>query len=140
MSLTGDFQKLSQWSKKFDAIAKPSTRFSIAGEMADAHLKAISRQFERERNPYGIRWRKKQKPDGRKTLQGPTGRLRRFHKITVNQYGYRVGTDAPYLKYHQKGTSRMPARKVIPDENRIPGELAREFRKIYTRRMRRLLK
>jgi phage gpG-like protein len=140
MGLTGDFQKLSQWSKKFAEIGKPSTRFGIAGEMADAHLKAISRQFERERNPYGIRWRKKQKADGRKTLHGPTGKLRRFRKITVNQYGYRVGSDAPYLKYHQSGTSRMVARKVIPDEQRIPVELSREFRRIYVKRMRRALK
>lgn len=138
--LTGDFQKLSQWSKKFEKIGSASTRFSIASDMADAHLRAIARQFDRERNPYGVRWRPKKKPDGRKTLRGPTGRLRRFHKITVNQYGYRVGSEAPYLRYHQKGTSRMVARKVIPDEQRIPGELTREFKRIYAKRMRRVLR
>jgi phage gpG-like protein len=138
--LTGDFAKLTQWSRKFDKLGSGSLRFSIASDMANAHLKAIARQFERERNPYGVRWRPKQKPDGRKTLRGPTGKLRRFRKITVNQHGYRVGSEAPYLRYHQKGTSRMVARKVIPDEQRIPGELAREFKRIYAKRMKRALR
>jgi hypothetical protein len=34
----------------------------------------------------------------------------------------------------------MVARKVIPDEQRIPGELAREFKRIYAKRMRHALK
>jgi len=89
----------------------------------------IQRGFTAQRSPYGRRWRPKKRPDGRKTLHGPTGRLRTTYRpLGVSTLGFKVDTAAFYARFHQSGTSRMVARKMVPDGRGIPGPWRKGFK------------
>jgi phage gpG-like protein len=139
MPLFGDFQTLKRWEKSIGQLASRGLAFDCANEMAEAHLRQVAREFETERDPFGKPWKPKKRPDGRKILRGKTGNLRRFRKATINQRGYKIGTTAPYLRFHQSGTSRMAQRRVLPGK-RLPTQLASEFRSIFTKYCRQRLR
>jgi phage gpG-like protein len=139
MPLFGDFQTLKRWEKSIGQLASRGLGFDCAREMADAHLRQVAREFETETDPYGKRWKKKKRPDGRKILHGPSGSLRRFRRAAVSPRGYKIGTTAPYLRFHQSGTSRMAQRRVLPGK-RLPTQLASEFRSIFTKYCRQRLR
>jgi phage gpG-like protein len=79
----------------------------------------IQKQFDNHTDPEGKPWaplspvtiaRKKQNKDKILTHYGP---LRKSVKVEVLQEGLRLTTGAPYAKFHQEGTSRMPQRKIL---------------------------
>lgn len=139
MPLFGDFQALKRWEKSIGQLASRGLAFDCSRDMADAHLRQVEREFETETDPYGKRWAPKKRPDGRKILQGKTGNLRKFRRAAISPRGYKIGTTAPYLRFHQSGTSRMPQRRVLPGR-RLPTQLASEFRSIFTKYCRQRLR
>lgn len=133
MPLTGDFQTLDRWERALGALASDKLRFRVADDMADATLGFVAEEFREERDPYGKPWRPKKRPDGRGILRGKTGRLIKFRKGSVSQRGYRVDAGANYFSYHQRGTKRMVARRMLPTGTRLPARWASEFRGIYVK-------
>jgi len=119
-SFSGDFGKIQRWSTKIRDIGSPKVLFEIADDQADVSLGLVAEGFGRESDPYLRRWAPKKVPDGRRILRGKTNRLVTWRKAFVNQHGYRIESTAPYGGYHQKGTSRMVARKMVPDRNLAP--------------------
>lgn len=97
----------------------------------------IQRQFVTERDPYGNRWQKKERKDGRKTLTGPTGRLQR--RVKVSPVKLIVSFNTPYASFHQSGTSRMPQRLLFPDAG-LPRTWKRAFGKIAKAAAKKALK
>jgi hypothetical protein len=136
MPLTGDFQTLERWAKEIGALGSAKTMFRVADEMADATLGLVAQGFAQERDPYGKAWAPKKRPDGRGILRGKSGKLIRFKKGSVSQRGFRCDMGAPYGAYHQSGTSRMKARRMVPVNGRLPRSWAREYREIYIQAMR----
>jgi len=69
-----DMRKLEALER---VLANPDgIREALSGAIAEECLGLIAEGFRRETDPYGRRWKPKQKPDGRKTLSGPTSRLK----------------------------------------------------------------
>ena len=134
MSLTGDFHTLDRWTRALGELASDKLRFEVADEMADATLGFVAQEFAEQRDPFGKPWKPKKRPDGRKILRGKTGRLIQFRKGSVNQSGYRVDAGADYFSFHQRGTKRMVARKMLPTGRRLPPRWQSEFRGIYIKR------
>lgn len=140
MPLTGNFGALERWERSLGRIGDPRTAFEIADEMADVALGLVAQNFANQADPFGNRWAPKKRPDGRPILRGETNRLVQWRKAFVNQHGYRVTSAAPYARYHQTGTRRMVARRMVPTGNRLPSLWASEFRGVFIRRMHALLK
>lgn len=123
---------LSHWQKLLDSAARVSLYFTSRA-MAKATLKLIDQGFQGEKDPYGTRWKKKKKPDGRKTLHGPTGRLRRGWKARgVSRRGFTVAPSVSYAAPHQAPRrGRRPRRMMVPDGRRgVPGSWSKIYRKI----------
>lgn len=109
-----DFDKLTHWQKLLrggDVLMGEVSR-----RMAGTTLALIDQGFERERDPYGERWAPKKRPDGRKVLEGRTGRLRRaWHSTRVSRLGYEVFPGVDYATYHQAPRMRSRARRrMVP--------------------------
>lgn len=136
MPLTGDFTTLDRWAKQLGQLSSQKLMFQVADEMADATLGLVAQGFAEERDPYGKAWAPKKHPDGRMVLRGKTGRLIRFRKGAVSPRGFRCDMGAPYGVFHQRGTSRMRARRMLPVNGRLPPIWASEYREIYVRAVR----
>lgn len=109
-----DYDTLKRWSKLLKSgdvmIGLIRTR------MADETLLLIDEGFERQKDPYGTPWAPKKRPDGRRILHGPTGRLRgRWHKVYVGRRKYMVMPGVAYAAPHQAPRrNRRPRRAMLP--------------------------
>jgi hypothetical protein len=139
MPLTGAFDKLARWERQLGKISDARTAFEIADTMADSALGLVAEGFGRESDPYNSRWAAKKRPDGRPILRGETNRLVQWRKQFVNQHGYRIQSLAPYSRFHQSGTRRMVARRMVPGRS-LPPKWASVFRGVFTARMHALLR
>lgn len=93
--------------------------------LAECMITLIKEGFERERDPYGRRWARKQKPDGRKILHGESTRLRNgWHVRTARRRGFQVSPSVDYAGHHQaprtgqggrfNGGQLRPTRMQVP--------------------------
>lgn len=125
-ALTGDFAKLNQLAAKL--AGAPKVLEAAARNMADEALSLVAQGFDAEQDPDGVPWKPLKKRIG-KILQD-TGRLKAsWHRISVNQTGFKIAAGAEYAKYHQHGTRRMVARKQVPDSG---GRLPRKWEQAMT--------
>lgn len=126
--LRGDFAKLKSWTRKIEGASRSKALKDLADNLAEEALDLVAEGFANESDPYGKRWKAKKKPDGRSVLVGKTARLRRgWHRKRVSSKGFRIGPAVDYAQYHQESTSRMVARKMVPDAGRLPGKWSKAF-------------
>lgn len=130
---SGNFaQKLDRWSQLLetsDMLVSSMSR--IQSEVA---LTLIGEEFETETDPYGEHWAPKKSDDGRKILHGETTRLRNgWHVVGSDASGFEVAPSVDYAGFHQSGTSKMVARKMVPTASRgFPREWVNEFKAVAT--------
>ncbi|HEU4408114.1 MAG TPA: phage virion morphogenesis protein [Polyangiaceae bacterium] len=74
--------------------------------------------FRKGRAPDGSAWAPLQARDGQPLRD--TGRLMNSFTAKASGSVVKVGTNTPYAPYHQEGTSRMPARPMLPDGDDLP--------------------
>lgn len=74
----------------------------------------IQNQFDERRAPDGSPWAPRKQPTGTWPLLEKTRKMRRSFKVMATASQLKVLNAAPYLKFHQEGTSRMVARPVLP--------------------------
>lgn len=111
---------------------------AISGSLAEETVNMIKDGFRSETDPYGERWQPKQIPDGRKTLSGPTSRLKTgWHIKTQNPSGFVVAPAVAYALPHQdpqrnaSGRLKRPRRMMVPSEDRgLPERWARAYREV----------
>jgi len=116
--ITGDFGKLAGWKKLFETFPEILDAISAAG--ADALVGRVKDGFRKETDPYGKRWARKKKPDGRKVLSGKTSNLKGgWHYQRTDRGGFTISPGVGYAQYHQTGapSRNMPARKMVPDSS-----------------------
>lgn len=93
--------------------------------LAETMITLIGEGFNDERDPYGRRWARKQRDDGRKVLHGKTTRLRNgWHVVSARRRGFSVAASVPYAAYHQaprpgrggrfSGGQLRPTRMMVP--------------------------
>lgn len=117
----GDFDELAALSRNLRRLAEVPSR--MATKAAEGISDAIQQQFDAGVDPYGEPW----EPLAPSTLarkQGPgildeTSAMRDGIEVAPTG-GAGVGitfNDKPDVAmYHQYGTARMPARKILPEE------------------------
>jgi hypothetical protein len=87
--------------------------------LAEVMIALIAEGFNKERDPYGRKWAKKKKPDGRKVLHGETTRLRNGWHVKSNRRGFRVAPSVTYAAHHQAPRfGRRPTRMMVPSGSR----------------------
>lgn len=106
--------RLSSWQRllqRGDAFLP-----ELSAAMADRALGFVDEGFEQERDPYGKRWAPKQRPDGRKVLQGATGQLRSgWRRKEIDKRFFSISTEVPYAAAHQvEWQGHRPARPMVP--------------------------
>ena len=117
---------------KLKAIGSKNLTSAISLQAAKYTLGQVKAGFRKESDPYGSRWARKQKPDGRKVLTGKTKNLKRnFEMRRRLGGGFSIKAATPYASFHQDGTRNgMPARMIFPDSRGLPDKWARKFKSI----------
>lgn len=106
---------LKRWLGKLKGVKR--LRRKLAVNLAEECVELVREGFEAEADPYGKAWAPTQR--GGRILQD-TGRMRSSVNRTVTESTVKVSVPVEYAGFHQGGTSRMPARKVVPDEGDLP--------------------
>lgn len=113
MGLKGDTAQLKRIARKVRDAFGPDGMRGLSRNLAEETVELIREGFDRQGDPYGRGWAPLKARSG-KILQD-TGLLRRFKPTHVTVRGFTVSSGATYGPFHQSGTSRMPARKMVPD-------------------------
>lgn len=101
--------RVAQALGELDQIPAQASR-----EAAREIKKLIDREFREGVDPLGRRWAPL--ATGELSFLFDTGKL--FGSVTVRPRagaGIQVTVDVQYASYHQTGTRRMPARKILPE-------------------------
>ena len=116
---------------KLQAIGGKNLTSASSLMAAKYTLGQVKAGFRKESDPYGSRWARKQKPDGRKVLTGKTKKLKSNFQMRLKMGGgFRIKAATPYASFHQDGTGKMPARMIFPDSRGLPDKWARKFKSI----------
>lgn len=115
-----DDRELRRFRAKFRRT--PALLEALSVNVGEEFLGLVQDGFREERDPWGRGWKKpKAVPDGRPLLVGKTTRLRRSWHIERTARGViTIASGVVYAKYHQTGTRRMVARKMVPDDELPP--------------------
>ena len=130
-ALTGDFKILDDWIDILETAGDDMMEF-VQQSMAEEFLALIDEGFQKERDPYGRRWPKKQRYDGRKVLHGPTRRLRSgWHIVNADRDSFEVWPSVDYAAPHQDPRkNRRPKRAMVPDERGLPRKWEERMRRV----------
>lgn len=128
--ITGDFGKLAAWQKLFEATPEVLDAISAGG--ADEMIGLIKDGFRAETDPSGKPWARKKVRDGRKILSGKTSNLKGgWHYRRADKGGFVISPGVSYATYHQTGTKRMVARKMVPD-GKLPPAWSKALEEVAT--------
>lgn len=103
--------RLARTLGELDALPR-----KLAVAVAPAITKELRAEFARGCDPYGRKWRKL--ATGKPSYLTKSKKLRkgtRAAPMPGNRTGVRVILGAKYAVFHQTGTGRMPARKILPE-------------------------
>lgn len=117
------------------ALAKaPKTLDAISKNLAEETVGLVKEGFRQETDPYGVVWKPKKRPDGRKVLSGKTSNLKGgWHVVKSSKRGFFVAPSVDYAAPHQSpkagedGRLKRPKRAMVPDGRGLPTR----WRKIY---------
>lgn len=124
-SILGDFAKLREWQDK----TKDSSKLlrTLTKNVGETLVSLVRDGFEGEHDPYGSPWEALKERSGR--ILQDTGRLRNsWHQSGATNDSVTVSASADYAGYHQNGTSKMPARPMVPREGALPPKWADEVK------------
>lgn len=116
--IDGDFKKLEALEEKLDYAASDNARTELYHKVGEKALALVQDGFHKETDPYGSNWAAKKYQNGRKILVD-SGTLQSSFEMESSPEGFTIRNDTPYAGYHQSGTDRMVARKMIPDEGSL---------------------
>lgn len=110
---------LDQLIRKLQRASDPAVLRSIMAVVAEEAIDLVKEGFDKERDPYGAKWQPLKRRAGR--ILQDTGRLKAsWHRRSVTATRAVIGSAAGYAKFHQFGTRRMPARRMVPS-GKLPG-------------------
>lgn len=87
-----------------DALARRVANMRpVLAEIGEDIVQRTKARFTAQTGPDGQKWKSKKRPDGRPTLSGPTGDLRRQITRAATATALTVQASAPYAAIHQFG-------------------------------------
>ena len=98
----------------------------ISRDLAEEVINLVREGWEGQHDPYGSAWAPKASPDGSAILVRTAALRNSFNVQGADAAGFTVSAGVAYAGFHQGGTRRMPARKMVPDGD-IPDSWATRF-------------
>jgi phage gpG-like protein len=105
----------------FDALIKAAESVDGPAQIAREAVASVDmieslyvQGFEREEAPSGEKWAPP-KADYGHPLMRDTRDLQNGAVVTASGDGVNISVDVEYATYHQSGTEKMVARKIVPD-------------------------
>lgn len=132
----GDFGQLRHWGNLLRA--GELLMGQVTRKQAERTLELVGEGFDQQHDPYGLPWKPKRRPDGRKILHGPTGRLRNFKALYEGRRRFMVVPGADYGAAHQQPRGgKRPQRMMVPSSERgIPPRWSRQLSRAAVQAMR----
>lgn len=84
----------------------------------------LNDDFDARRSPAGDPWAQRKRPTGSWPLLEKTREMRVSQQVIPVPGGVSMSYDGP-AQYHQRGTPKMVARKLLPENSLAPGWSAR---------------
>ena len=136
-SVTGDFAGLQAIAAKLAAM--PEHLPEMAKAIGEEAIDLVKQGFADRTDPYGAQWA--DKADGSACfLVGPTSNLKSgWHTKEVSAGEVTIGPSVYYGAFHQGGTRKMVARKMVPDDGAIPAQWEATIESAATEMLRELL-
>lgn len=123
ITFSGDFKTLQKWANQ--VATAPDVLDDIGENLGEEAIELVKEGFENERDPYGKPWAKLKRRTGR--ILQDTGRLKgSYNRVYANRTGFKIATGVKYAQYHQRGTARMVARRMVPNAT-LPAEWRKRF-------------
>jgi len=128
VTITGSDAQINRWINGLNST--PGLMKQVSHSMAEETITLVSQGFRKQQDPYGGKWASR-KSGGGGAILVDTGALRNsFHVSGVGSSGFTVSSGVAYSEYHQSGTSRMVARRMVPDSGDIPGKWSKAYDEI----------
>ena len=127
MALTGDFHRLARLRQQLEAISRGGLQKQCATAFANETVKLMVDEFNQQRDPYGKPWAPRKRPpdwairafglmqDDHRLLD-KSGKMIDSLRAKPLANGNVKVTMRPYAQFHQTGTDKMVARKLVPDD------------------------
>ena len=141
VSVKGDFGRLEDLLDSFGKLASPEMRAALIQDLAEEALQVIQQEFDTGRDPYGKSWPepKRDTKTSRNRHAGlpmiRTGRLMTGWSYRPSADGFALENEAPYSTFLQDGTSKMEARKMVPDGDDLPPLWRLRFEKAVEKKL-----
>lgn len=120
-------RRLEKAAKKFAGSSRKVA--DIRRDIASELVVIIDEQFRTSSDPWGGKWAPKKRDNGKPTLIS-TSNMRRGFFVSVVGPKIKIVNSAAYSGYHQSGTSKMVARKMVPDTGAMPRKWEPRLRKV----------
>lgn len=130
MSLSGDFSALAALIHSFEKASDPSVFGKLSAALSAEALQLVQAGFASQSDPYGAAWAPLKVRDG--MILQDTGRLRGSVTSSSGNNEVRLRVTAAYGAFHQRGTSRMPKRQILPNDGDLPAEWRSAFTEATT--------
>jgi len=117
--ITGRMDLLKELIDKARLLASPAFLKDTLTALAETARTEIVLGFAAGRDPYGAKWAPLKAQKGRRAGGQPlrdTGRLQNSFNVQATETGIEVRSGVEYAGYHQYGTKRMPARRMVPSK------------------------
>lgn len=101
--------------------ATPSLLDHVSANLAEESINLVREGFDGSHDPYGAAWQPRKSDGGGRALLVRTGAMRNSVNVAyAHRRGFGIRAGVGYATYHQQGTGRMPARKIMPDQGTLP--------------------
>lgn len=105
-----EFAKI--WSMKLEKLRRVLRR--LPRDVGNEALLWFMNNFKKAQDPDGRPWKPRKDGDGTRALLVKSGRLRKSIRVTrADATAVRIGTNVPYAKFHNDGTTKIPQRKFL---------------------------
>lgn len=112
------FAELSSLIGRLEGLAAATTDI-VSAKLEPALQQVLEREYDQGQSPDGETWAPK--ADGSPSHLQKTGAMRSGTKAVNGVSGVSVHIPKPG-NWHQSGTKRMPARKLVPETEPLPPE------------------
>jgi len=109
---------VERFQRRLERIARGEHRLPIAQAAAGEVRELIAEEFAQGQDFTGWPWASK--ADGERSFLTESHELAGAFEITAEEDGVSIANPTPYAGCHQGGTSRMPARKMLPEDELPP--------------------
>ena len=109
VQMRGSFDALKQLKKRMDFVKSPAFRRTLLKNLSHEGLYQVAVSFDKEQDPYGVRWQRWARTPGKRRRGGKVlsdrGRLRNGFRAGSNAQTFTISNRVAYAAIHNYGGS-----------------------------------